>query len=109
MVVRHKGVAYFLQVKPRLTTWLMAAFLAVAATFGVPVSRVAPARVSYGIVCIDVERHTHQSVSEARETLALPQSQTSPALQPTNVLHLGSPLEQSLFQRPPPAAFFPLN
>jgi len=104
MVVRHEGVAYFLEVKPRLTTWLMAALLVVTAAFGVPVTRIAPVCLSYGIVRIDTARRTQQSVSEARESPASPPPQSSPSLSPTNILCLGFFLERSLFQRPPPPA-----
>jgi hypothetical protein len=104
MVVRHEGMAYFLQVKPRLTTWLMAALLVVTAAVGAPLSSVAAPCVSYGIVRVDAARRTQQSVSEAREAPVSPPPQSSPALSPTNVLRLGFFLERSLFQRPPPLA-----
>jgi hypothetical protein len=101
-------VPYSQQVKPRFTTWFLAALLAIAMPFGVPVSRVGTP--SYGIVRIDPARRPEPGrIVERRERTPLIQARTSPGIPasgiPAHDLHWPIPiLNQPLFQRPPPEA-----
>jgi hypothetical protein len=80
----------------------LAALLAIATPFGVPVSSVAAP--SYGIVRIDAARRAEQRIAERRERTLLPQPRTSPVMPSDDLRGPILILDQSLFQRPPPAA-----
>jgi len=73
-----------------------------ATPFGVPVSTVATP--SYGIVRIDPARRTEQRIVERRERTPLPQPRTPPPIPADHLRGQVLILDQSLSQRPPPAA-----
>lgn len=94
------NVAYFDQVRPRFTSWILAALLAASMPLCVPVSSAtAPA---YGIVRVYAARRTEQKILEPRLPQVPARRQFQPQV-PSSDFRGAPLLDASLFQRPPPA------
>lgn len=91
------------KVKPRFTTLLMAALLALTAAFVVPSSRVTAPCASYGVVGVQ-DTQPAQKTPQNRKVAVSPQVQACPAVPTPDFIQRIRLLDQSLFQRPPPAA-----
>jgi Ni/Co efflux regulator RcnB len=90
---------------PRIKTRLLAALLALIASFAVPVARHETARSAQQIVWVEKKREARRESVETRE-VAAPTFREELAIGLSYRAHRPRPiLASSLFQRPPPPAF----
>jgi len=90
-------------VKPRFTTYLFATLLAIVAYFGAPVATIAISRATDSIVWVENARRTQPEISEPREAVASSRPWTALTIPQDDPPVPIAILDQSLFQRPPPA------
>ena len=105
---RGEPVPYYRQMKPRRTTWLLAALMLACAAFGLPASRIASGRESFQVVCLD-----HRAPRQRRE---IPERRRNDTPVQVRSAPLPFPVHQparpasiaalARFQRPPPPALF---
>jgi hypothetical protein len=89
--------------QPRLTTLLMAALVALTAAFVVPSSRATAPGASYDIICVQ-DTQPAQKIPQRREVAVSSPAPACPAIPTPDFIQQIRFLNQSLFQRPPPAA-----
>ncbi|MBV9502070.1 MAG: hypothetical protein JO138_22080 [Acidobacteriaceae bacterium] len=98
---------YFLQVKPKFTTWLIAALLALTAASSLPASRIAAPCASTEYAYLDnahAAKHlTKRKLLPVCDGRSFVSSQFRPSLPGNDAAGLRSGLDRSLFQRPPPS------